>query len=184
MWAVDKGMAHFLVQDESKYSARRTGLLMTMGLEIEEPGNSREVSATEFDGFRQEVKNQIAKEGFCLEAYPSSSSHLKPFMPAAPPAKPEPVPFPYAWAKWPFEATEVENKSVELRGAVDAGGTLPVIGTLKAVDNGRGLVRVWIEHSMLINRIFTVTRLPIPPEKSSSLIRNPAGSKYDFTYFV
>jgi hypothetical protein len=78
--AIVDGIAHLLVQDETKYSEQQIEMMVQMmGVEIIRPDVSRPFSAEEYEKLPQQFKDMLQKNGTCLQAIPSFSAAIKPF---------------------------------------------------------------------------------------------------------
>lgn len=90
----------------------------------------------------------------------------------------------YNWFKCQYTAAELNNKSVNFRVPLEQGGILEGEGRLKAVQNPQGLIRVAIDYVHIDKDVATGTRVFIPQEAYSKIMRNPPASKCEFSVIV
>ena len=91
----------------------------------------------------------------------------------------------YDWFKSPFTAADINKKSVAYKIPLEQGGIASGEGEIEAVQDGRGYIRAAIYHKsvgptggLMLHKIF------IPVEESHKLVRNPAGSKCEFSFIA
>ena len=91
----------------------------------------------------------------------------------------------YDWFKSTFTAAELETKSVAFSVPLETGGILKGEGRLTAIQDARGYIRVAIFYdSIAPNGQIMVQKIFIPVEAAHKLVKNPAGSKCEFSFIA
>jgi hypothetical protein len=91
----------------------------------------------------------------------------------------------YDWFKSPFKAADLDKKSVAFSVPLEQGGIASGEGTLEAVQDGRGYIRAAINHgSMTPEGAIMAHKVFIPVEAASKLVKNPPGSKCEFSFIA
>lgn len=89
----------------------------------------------------------------------------------------------YDWGKSQFTAADLNGKTVSVRIPLEAGGIYDGDAKLEAVQDHRGFIRVAVIYFQMAGDASGVTasKIFVPAEALAQIVRNPAGSKCEFS---
>jgi hypothetical protein len=90
----------------------------------------------------------------------------------------------YDWFQSRFTASDLNGKSVAFRVPLEQGGILEGEGRFNANQDARGWIRVAIDYIKMTQQGAFGARVFVPTEAAESIVRNPPGSKCEFSCIV
>jgi hypothetical protein len=87
----------------------------------------------------------------------------------------------YDWFKSKFTADDLNGKTVAFKVPLEQGGIAAGEGKFRAMEDARGWIRVGIQHVQMTQQGAMVNRIYVPVEAAEKIVRNPSGSKCDFS---
>ena len=92
----------------------------------------------------------------------------------------------YDWFKSQFTAADLKGKTVQFRVPLEQGGILEGDGKFDAAQDSRGYIRVAIDYVYMDYKESCAkgTRVFVPVEEAAKIVRNPAGSKCEFSFIA
>jgi hypothetical protein len=87
----------------------------------------------------------------------------------------------YAWFKSKFTAADLNKKTVAFRVPLEQGGIAAGEGKFEALQNASGCIAVAIIYHYQQNNMMCAGKVFIPVEAAGNIVRNPSGSKCEFS---
>jgi len=90
----------------------------------------------------------------------------------------------YDWFKSEFTAADLKGKAVQFRVPLEQGGILEGVGKFDAAQDARGYIRVAIVHVQMSREGAVGSKVFVPVEEASKIVRNPPGSQCEFSFIA